>query len=508
MPAERVLLAGLLAIALLSRGSPALGAPDPQAAQEAFEAGDTERALALFDEILAANPSDVNALLRSGMLLSWSRRFDDALARYDRALAVEPANAKVLLERGKVFLWSRRYDEAIESFDKVLRIDPKEPWALCGTAQAYAWSGRSGQARPYYERALAAQPDFKEAELGLAYLELEDGDSSAAQDRSKRLSAAYPDDRDVADLAAQVRRARAPWIQIGWDRSSDSDDIRMNTYRLEGGLALPARLDARFGVAHSDLRGPSAGGAGESADAESLYAVLGWTPSRRHRGEARLGVTRLTDPSDRERTTGTGGVSYAFPIGRWDARASVARDPLLYSPEILDNDIDITTLAFGAWGMAAPHVRVETNASYGDFSDGNARVGLDAGGWYVWRWSRRSLMAGGIARYLDYSDDLDHGYFDPQGLNAVLASLRSDGTIGASRWEYEASGEAGVQSYTFDGDDASGKALWNLYAFAARPLSRSLTFQAYAGVGNSSTASGPGFNARTFGVRFRWALGG
>jgi len=506
MRGERIRTAAM-ALMLLAATPVTFAAPDLAAAQEAFDAGENDRALTLYDEILAADPANVEALLRSGMLLSWSRRFDEALGRYERALAVDPTNSKVQLEKGKVLLWSGRYDQAIAAFDAVLMREPKEPWALCGTAQAYAWSGHPAQARPYFERALAADPELKEAQLGLAYLDLEDGDTAGARERSTKLTAAHPDDPEVKELAAAVARARSAWIQVGFDRARDSDDIRMNTYRVEGGLGLPARLDARFGYAHSDLRGPSSLGPETTSDADALYAVLGWTPARRHRGEARVGATRLTDAAGAERTTGVGGLTYAFPIGPWDARASVARDPFLYSPEILENEIDITSLAFGAWGMVSPHVRVEANAAYGDFSDGNARIGADAGAWYVWRWPKRSLMAGGVVRYLDFSDDLDHGYFDPQGLTAVLASLRSDGAIGSSKWSYEASAEGGVQSYTFDGEDASGKALFSAYGLVARPLTRSLSFQAYAGFGNSSTASGPGFNSWNLGARLRWAIG-
>ena len=205
---------------------------------------------------------------------------------------------------------------------------------------------------------------------------------------------------------------------------------------------------------------------------------------------------------------GFGNFSYVFPIGEWAGRAAAAYDPFLYSPQILDHAIDVTSLTFSAAGLATKRVQVEAGVGYGDFSDGNARVTADAGAWYVWTWPARRLMVGGVVRYLNYSDDLNNGYFDPSNLVAGLGSLRSNGTIGASKWEYEALAEAGVQRYTFNGVENSGKPLWNLYGLVARPLGHGVSFQLDATWGNSSTASGPGFDSIFYGARLRYTFGG
>jgi tetratricopeptide (TPR) repeat protein len=514
---DRFLTACIVVGCLAAVGQEVAAAPDRAAADAAFDAGDTARALALYDEILAADPGDINALLRSGKLLSWDRKYDEALARYDAALMREPQNAEVQLERGKVLLWSGRYDEAIRGFDGVLKTSPKDPWALCGTAQAYQWSGRGREARPFYERALAADPAMKGALLGLAYLDLEDGDTAMARDRVNQLKKSDPTDPDVVELEKQIRRARAPWVQIGWDGSADSDDNKMNTYRAEGGFAIPAHMDLRFGYARSDLHGaafdntappPVLVNPDANASADTLYGVLGWQPRARHRGELRLGAMTLSDSTGGERTTGIGGISYTFPMASWTGRAGLAYDPFLYSPEILDNEIDVTSVTFAASGLAAPRVQVETGAGYGDFSDGNGRWNADAGAWYVWKWPKRTLMAGGAVRTLGFTEDVDNGYFDPSHLIAALLSVRSNGAIGSSKWEYEAAVEAGAQSYTFNGADATGKPLWGLYGLVARPLPHGFSFQIFAGFNNSSTASGPGFTSRTGGVRLRYTIGG
>ena len=503
MRVDRCLAAVVLVAAL---AAPA--AADPGEADAAFDAGDNAKALALYDGILQAHPDDVHALLRSGMLLSWDRKYDAALARYAKALEVDPDNTTVELERGKVLLWSKRYDEARPAFASVLKDDPREVWALVGTAQSYAWTGQSAKALPWYRRALAVDPAMKEARIGLAWAELETGDGAQADLDARALAKDFPQDKDVADLSAAVRRARAPWIALGFDHIDDSEDNAMTTWRAEGGLYLPARLDLRFGLARTGLGGMVPGNASASGTAEALYGVLGWRPAPRHRGELRVGGIRLTDSLDATRTTGIGGISYAFPMAAWNGRVSIDRDPLLYSPRILDSRIDVTSLALHADGAAAPRVRVEANAGYGDFSDGNGRVGADGGAWYVWPWPKNTLLTGGVVRYLDYAKQTGNGYFDPSHLVAALASVRSDGSIGASKWSYETALEAGAQWYSFQGVSASGRFLFNAYGFVSRPLPHGLAIEMYAGWGNSSAAAGPGFHSLSYGARLRWAIGG
>jgi hypothetical protein len=164
---------------------------------------------------------------------------------------------------------------------------------------------------------------MKEALLGLAYLDLEDGDTAKALDRVNQLKKTDPTDPEVVALDKQIRRARASWIQIGWDGSTDSDDNKMNTYRAEGGFAIPAHMDLRFGYAHSDLHGPAFDNTAPppvlvnpdaNSSADTLYGALGWQPKARHRGELRLGVMSLSDSTGGERTTGIGAVPYAFPM--------------------------------------------------------------------------------------------------------------------------------------------------------------------------------------------------
>src|SRR5262245_48404041 len=529
----------ILAVVLVS-GERTLA--DTATADAAFDAGDNPRALALYDEVLAGDPRYVHALIRSGMLLAWDRRFDEALVRYDRALALDPREPKARLERGKVFLWSRRFVEARQAFGEILAEDPsdhearlatarayawdgryeearghyqrvldkepEDPEALVGIAQTWAWLGQGTTARPYFERALAANPGMKEAEMGLAYLDLDAGDTQAAASRARALAEAHPKDTDVRDLVAAVDKAAAPWISVGYDHLGDTDDNAYDTLRVEGGFGLPARLDLRFGVSGTELDGPGAAVVHGDGSVTTLYGVLGWKPRPRHRGELRVGAARLTRTDGEERTMAIGGAAYSFPLGSWTARAAATHDPFVYSAAILDAEVDVTSLSFGASGRAAPRVQVEAWGAYGDFSDGNVRLNGEAAAWYVWKGERTTTLAGGVVRGQRFSDDLDHGYFDPQRLIAPVGSFRSYGSIGASVWTYDGTFEAGFQSYEFNGEESSSQGLVNVYGLVGRPLPHGIGLEIYGGWSNSSVTAGPDFRSLSFGARFRFTIGG
>ena len=97
----RSLPALLLVLAMLP-----VRAADLTEADAAFDAGDSARALALYDDALRTEPDAIPALVRSGMLLSWDKKYAEAITRYDHVLRLEPGHPQASLERAKVLSWS------------------------------------------------------------------------------------------------------------------------------------------------------------------------------------------------------------------------------------------------------------------------------------------------------------------------------------------------------------------------------------------------------------------
>jgi putative PEP-CTERM system TPR-repeat lipoprotein len=83
-----------------------------------------EEAGKLADEVLAADPRSVNAIVIKGEILTAQRDTDGAIKRFDEALAIDPNNLNAHLNRANVYLSRRAYDSVDKDLDVVLKISP------------------------------------------------------------------------------------------------------------------------------------------------------------------------------------------------------------------------------------------------------------------------------------------------------------------------------------------------------------------------------------------------
>ena len=535
--AARARLAGLIVAIAVTSG--AWAGADLGTADRAFAAGENDEALTLYEELLAEDSSNVHALVRSAMLLSWDRRYNEAVARYDRALTLQPDHPKAQLERAKVLSWDRRFNDAAAAFrvlakrdpadvdarlglaralswsgkqpparleyQGILDRDPENAYAMVGVAQTYAWSGNPKTARTWYTRALETRPEMKEALLGLAYLDLAAGDLTEAALKAGELESRLPDDGDVQELQRAVGRARAPWVRGSFDHLEDTDDNDLTRYGVESGWVPWARIGLTFGVARYDMEDPSG-----TASVDALYGVLGWRLAAKHDLKFRLGGNRREDSTGNTSDIAVGGLTYTWDfLPTWQLRASARRNSFIYSVGILDgpgNIIEVYDLFVE--GRPVERWRVAAGAGTWDISDGNRRQNAEAGAWYGWSPGRTRIEAGYQFRYLNYDEDLDSGYFDPQNFTANLAQFRAWGNFGSSRAYYNARLEAGFQSFTQSGVEVSNDQVFGVHGLAGVPVGHGLAFEAFASYSNFALQSATGFESRQFGFLLRWRPGG
>lgn len=95
------------------------------AANNFFEDGDYERALAEYDRALQVNPDNVHALRGRARSLMQLGRNDEALAAFDSAIAGEPGFAGAYANRGILNDRMGRYEKAIADYEKALALDPE-----------------------------------------------------------------------------------------------------------------------------------------------------------------------------------------------------------------------------------------------------------------------------------------------------------------------------------------------------------------------------------------------
>lgn len=97
-------------------------------------------------------------LLRyEGMLLSGSRRYQEALAAYDKALSTKPDDYKIWVLRAGVLRELNRDSEAIAAYDKAIQIEPS-PLVFLARSNLYSQSGQYRQAIEDLNAAIRLSP--------------------------------------------------------------------------------------------------------------------------------------------------------------------------------------------------------------------------------------------------------------------------------------------------------------------------------------------------------------
>jgi choline-sulfatase len=156
------------ASALARAVATAAALPDPKdrleqrsrltAAQEALERGEVDAALALFDEVLAAEPDNRFALSRSGVALLRRGDLERAIPRLERAARGDPLAAETRSALAEALTLAGRDQEAIALWTLIVSQQPRwaAAWGNLGTSLGRA--GRAADAVRALERALALEP--------------------------------------------------------------------------------------------------------------------------------------------------------------------------------------------------------------------------------------------------------------------------------------------------------------------------------------------------------------
>jgi protein O-GlcNAc transferase len=136
--------------------------------------GEPDAAIALYQDILTAAPSNVTVLNNLAGVLYAQGRFQEALDRYEQAMAAMPENPDLILNRAFALRELRQMEEAIATCEWVVAHwpDRADAWTVLGGLLQQTL--RFPEARDSYNHALALQPFNAEAlnNLGVVYCEL------------------------------------------------------------------------------------------------------------------------------------------------------------------------------------------------------------------------------------------------------------------------------------------------------------------------------------------------
>jgi hypothetical protein len=243
----------------------------------------------------------------------------------------------------------------------------------------------------------------------------------------------------------------------------------------------------------------------DRASIQNLEGSLTLTPGRGQEIGLRLGLDRREDTSGNESSDGLGRVDYVWGLDRrFNVRLSAGRDAIRYSPTLTDNGILVDDFVASAGARFGSRWRADVATSAASISDGNDRAALVAGFSFRPPVTGVVLETGYRGRYLDYDQDLDSGYFDPQQFTSHLGQVRASGGIAATRHTYSVTFEAGVQSFTSGDVKVNNDTVFIASGTLGLSLGRGSVLEFFAGFSDYAAQTASGFESSRFGLRYRF----
>lgn len=157
------------------------------------QAGNLQQAGAIYDQILATDPGNSDALHLLGVVAYQTGRYDEAADLISRALARNAAYAPAHNNLGNVYRAQRKNDQALACFRKAVALDPNYLDAHVSQGALLRSIGMRTEALSCYQRARSLNPDLPITHLNLGGLLEEMGKTDEAIDAYRQALVLKPD---------------------------------------------------------------------------------------------------------------------------------------------------------------------------------------------------------------------------------------------------------------------------------------------------------------------------
>jgi predicted Zn-dependent protease len=388
---------------LRARATLATWVADYRAAQESYR------------QLEVLHPGDLALALAFARVSAWAGDTDQAVKQYKRYLRAADSNPTVWLELAKAETWRGNYAGAIAALDSYSDRGGETQTYEAALAAVFANSGQPARAESLLTPLLAQSPDNYELNLTRVIAlarQRRAREAFESLDTVRRLSPEGPQTRTAERMLHTLlsSSAEAPFTSY-----ADSDDLQVQriapraTIALNSGTQLAAgyersRLDARSGSGLDALDGSSV------AQYEHTWAGA----------EQRVGPLTIGGQAG----YATAGTHTSTTYGvRLDARLadtafltlSRTSAPFVVSPRTVDLGLTATSQRAQLEWSPALQYHVAFDASWQELSDGNHRWEVTVSPRRTMaRRARFNLDLGASVYRLQTTQDLDHGYYDPQ----------------------------------------------------------------------------------------------
>jgi tetratricopeptide (TPR) repeat protein len=216
-------------------------------------AGDAKKGKALNDEVLAANPKDVAALLLKGQLLENEGRRDEALATVRSTATTNPNSAEAHFALARLYYARGDLGAAQAEFREVLRLNPRAAGAQIELSSLQLSGGNPAAAVRTAQEATRNQPKSIAARVTLVRSLLASKDFSGAERELTALLNEYPDVAVIHALSGTLALLR-------------NDVVRSRAEFEKAQELAPRAIDGIAGLVALDLRAKDLAGAKARVD--------------------------------------------------------------------------------------------------------------------------------------------------------------------------------------------------------------------------------------------------
>jgi tetratricopeptide (TPR) repeat protein len=183
-----------------------------QAARQALEAKQFASAVAMFESVLAAEPSalsefsaEFSAALQSMAEELLATDLPSAKSALLKALELDPSSFAALCNLGYVYVRENDFPQAIVSYQKAAELQPLQPESFFNLGYIYATTEDFAQAKQMYARVVKLEPEFlDEALFNLAMVQEQLGERSQCVENLRRAIEINPANASAADFLEQI----------------------------------------------------------------------------------------------------------------------------------------------------------------------------------------------------------------------------------------------------------------------------------------------------------------
>lgn len=178
-------------------------------AKRLYKAGEYEKALKLYRDILGGYPGLARIHFYAGNCLFRLERYEEALDAFLEAVRLKSDFFEAYTNLANASSRLNRFDETLLVFEQALAIHPESPSLLSTAGRLYLVSGRSEKAAEYLERAASLNPDARDDFYTLGIARARKGDLVGAIQAYEKFIALNADPAEDARVRGIVDRLRA-----------------------------------------------------------------------------------------------------------------------------------------------------------------------------------------------------------------------------------------------------------------------------------------------------------